>query len=118
MHSIALVAKETREREAEEALYSFYVSSLSCYSRFQALLLLAYVTYCGRRTEAHKLRREGKSETQIARALMVSPQTVSRWLWDGPPRVPTWARRALRELSDYRAEDVAEELSIPWQAAC
>ena len=112
------MAKQTREREAEEALYSFYVSSLSCFSRFQALLLLAYVAYCGRRSEAHELKRAGKSEAQIARALRVSPQTVERWLWDGPPRVPTWARRALRELDEYRVEDVAEELSTPWRAAC
>lgn len=111
-------AKQAREREAEKALFSFYVSSLSCFGRFEALLLLAYVTCCSRKAEAYALRRAGKSPTQIARALSVSPETVSRWLWDGPPRVPSWARRALRELDEYGEEDVVEALSVPWANAC
>lgn len=107
-----------RDREVDEALFSFYCSSLTRYSRFQSLLLLAYVTYCGKRTEAHALRREGKTVSQIARTLGVSNETASRWLWDGPPRVPSWAKRALRELDDYQISDVADELSDPWRAAC
>lgn len=107
-----------RDREVDEALFSFYCASLACYSRFQSLLLLAYVTFCGKRTEAHALRREGKTVSQIARAFSVSNETVSRWLRDGPPRVPSWARRALQELDEYRIEDVADELTDPWRAAC
>lgn len=106
-----------RDREADEALFSFYCAALSRFTRFQALLLLAYVTYCGQRAEANALRRRGKSASQIARELYVSSETVSRWLWDGPPRVPSWARRALRELDEYRAEEVVEELTCPWRAA-
>ena len=107
-----------RDREAEEALFSFYCASLTCFTRFQSLLLLAYVTCCGRRTEAHDLRRQGKTPAQIAGRLCVSTETVTRWLWDGPPKVPTWAQRALRELDEYQAEEVVDELAARWQDAC
>lgn len=107
-----------RDREVDEALFSFYVAALSCYTRFQALLLLAYLTCCGKRAEAHALKRSGKTVSQIARAFGVSDATAARWLWDGPPHVPSWARRALRELDEYRLEEVAEELAEPWRAAC
>jgi hypothetical protein len=109
---------QSREDEAGEALFAFYCASLSFYSRFQSLILLAYVTCCGRRHEAHALYRGGKSVYQVADALGISPQTATRWLSQPLPRVPSWARRALEELEEYGAEDVVEALSEPWGIAC
>lgn len=109
---------EAREDEAGEALFSFYCASLTCYSRFQSLILLAYVTCCGRRHEAHLLYRRGKTVNQVAEHLGISPQTATRWLSEPLPTVPTWARRALRELDEYGEEDVTEALYEPWCAAC
>lgn len=108
----------TSEHEAEEALFSFYVSALSYYGRFHALLLLAYVTYCGRRHEAHALRARGKRLADIAHALEVSIGTAHSLVHEPLPTVPPWADCLLSELRQYSEEDVVAELSGAWAVAC
>jgi hypothetical protein len=105
------------ETEAEEALFAFYCSSLCTYSRFEALLLLAYVTHCGRRHEAHELARAGHSANTVAERLGISPQTAARWMREPLPSVPRWARSALSELDEYQVDDVLDALGRPWRAA-
>ena len=106
------------ESEAGEALFAFYCASLAYYTRFQSLILLAYVTCCGRRHEAHQLYRSGRTLREVAEILGVSPMTATRWVREPLPTVPSWARRALRELEEYGEEDVTEALCLPWAAAC
>ena len=115
---VASLGKLRREREAEEALFSFYASALALYGRLEALLLLAHVTRCSRRREACAMARRGASHTCISRTLGISKSTVSRWLWDGPPRVPSWARSALSELDEYPVSDVRDALYDRWARAC
>ena len=110
-------AYQTSEWEADQALFAFYCSSLCTFSRFESLLLLAYVTHCGRRHDAHELARDGKSHNTIAERLGISPQTAARWLREPLPTVPVWARAALRELDEYQIEEVAEALCRPWSRA-
>lgn len=121
MYSSALMghdANQERDREAGEALFSFYVSALSYYGRFQALLLLAYVTYCGRRHEAHALRNKGRRLQEIANALEVSVGTAHALVHEPLPTVPAWAECLLGELREYSEEDVVLELSGSWAVAC
>ena len=118
-HGMGRETSSERDQEAEEALFSFYVSALSYYGRFHALLLLAYVAYCGHRHEAHAMRQQGKRLQDIAHALEVSIGTAHALVHEPLPTVPAWAECLLSELRQYSEEDVAEELlCAPWGVAC
>lgn len=107
-----------KAREVSRALFSFYCSALTLYSRTQTLLLLAHVTSGGRVHQAHEMHARGYSSQQIAVALECTHTTVLRWLHRPLPRPPAWLRAVLSELSEYTAEELQRELtSEAWPGA-